>query len=56
MKNNKKYAPEPLKLSEVFSSMTRPQELQFEAIIDMIAALLVAVQQTQAAEYHDRKS
>ena len=46
--------PTPQELNKTFESLTRAQKLQFEAIMNMMTALLISVYQTQKAEFHER--
>lgn len=48
MKNES--TPTPQELNKTFKSLTRAQKLQFEAIMNMMTALLVSVYQTSNAE------
>ncbi|MDE6087470.1 MAG: hypothetical protein K2G25_03705 [Oscillospiraceae bacterium] len=53
MKNDSKYTPTPQELSETLESLTTPQKLQLEAIMNMMAALLLSIhyaQNTQISE------
>ncbi|MDE5556242.1 MAG: hypothetical protein K2J32_00930 [Ruminococcus sp.] len=54
MKNES--TPTPQELNKTFESLTKSQKLQFEAIMNMITALLVSVYQVQTAEFHERNN
>lgn len=43
MKTDREYTPTPQELGKILESLTVPQKLQFESIMDMITALLVSV-------------
>lgn len=45
--------PTPQELNKTFKSLTKAQKLQFEAIMNMMTALLVSVYQTSKTERND---
>lgn len=49
MRNDREPTPTPEELNKAVSTMTVSQKLQLNAIIDMITALLVSIQQAQTA-------
>lgn len=56
MKNNKGYTPTPQELRKTVGSMSQAQKLQFEAIINMVTALLVSVHYAQITEINKKEN
>lgn len=56
MKNDRERVPTPQELSKVVGSMTQAQKLQFDAIINMITALLVSIYQAQTTDFHEKEN
>lgn len=56
MRSDKDYTPTPQELNKAVSTMTVSQKLQLNAIIDMITALLVSVQQVQTTKFHEQEN
>lgn len=47
MKTDREYTPTPQELGKTLESLTVPQKLQFEAIVDMVTALLINIHYAQ---------
>lgn len=56
MKTNREYTPTPHELNKTFESLTLSQQFQFEAIMNMVIALLMAVQQTQMNQDYKKET
>lgn len=50
MRTDREYTPTPQELRKTAEAMTMSQKLQFEAIMNMVTALLVSVYQASKSE------
>ncbi|MBD5143780.1 MAG: hypothetical protein HDT22_09285 [Ruminococcus sp.] len=50
MKTDREYTPTPQELGKTLESLTMPQKLQFEAIMDMVTALLINIHYAQTPQ------
>lgn len=55
MKTNREYTPTPQELNDTFRAMTIEQKLQFEAILNMMTALLINVYHASKLEMNFKK-